>query len=37
MMPKKINGISMARKSVISGMFSLLMAKASPVENSEVK
>ena len=28
MMPKKISGISMVRKSAISGMFSLLMVKA---------
>ena len=33
MMPKKISGISMVRKSAISGMFSLLMVKASPAEN----
>ena len=32
MMPKKISGISMVRKSAISGMFSLLMVKASPAE-----
>ena len=37
MMPKKISGISMVRKSAISGMFSLLMVKASPAENSEAK
>lgn len=37
MMPKKISGISMVRKSAISGMFSLLMVKVSPAENSEAK
>lgn len=34
---EKISGISMVRKSAISGMFSLLMVKASPAENSEAK